>query len=242
MRSYDSAPRPPPPFPPPPVDNLSLFLSLPVSRWSSLLREEEIVEEPNHILYLYRLAILGVMKATPTLQRHCTENTKQIFPEIKLRRLVPNLTFMYLWAIYIFPGLLTDTWMCKLRGRPISFLGIHKSDLLCGNMALKAHTGVMQVHPVEVEACTGAVRTRPWLKGSPRSCCGSSSGLEALSGAIELITLNWRAVKGHPGVAKIRPVVAVADPLKVDGNEKWGGREGHSNSGSVWDCGDRGLF
>ncbi len=27
-------------------------------------------------------------------------------------------------------------------------------------------------------------------------------------------------------------------PLQVDGNE----REGHSNSGSVWHCGDRGLF
>jgi hypothetical protein len=25
-----------------------------------------------------------------TLQRHCTENSKQIFPEIKLRGLVPN--------------------------------------------------------------------------------------------------------------------------------------------------------
>jgi hypothetical protein len=25
-----------------------------------------------------------------TLQRHCTENAKQIFPEIKLRGLVPN--------------------------------------------------------------------------------------------------------------------------------------------------------
>jgi hypothetical protein len=30
--------------------------------------------------------------------------------------------------------------------------------------------------------------------------------------------------------------------LKVDGNEKEGGQEGHSNSGSVWHCGDRGLF
>jgi hypothetical protein len=30
--------------------------------------------------------------------------------------------------------------------------------------------------------------------------------------------------------------------LKVDGNEKEGGREGHHNSGSIWHCGDRGLF
>ncbi len=30
--------------------------------------------------------------------------------------------------------------------------------------------------------------------------------------------------------------------LKVDGNENEGGGEEHSNSGSVWHCGDRGLF
>jgi hypothetical protein len=30
--------------------------------------------------------------------------------------------------------------------------------------------------------------------------------------------------------------------LKVDGNEKQGGGKEHSNSGSVWHCGDRGLF
>jgi hypothetical protein len=31
---------------------------------------------------------------------YCTENPKQIFPEIKLRGLIPNF---YMWAIYIFP-------------------------------------------------------------------------------------------------------------------------------------------
>jgi hypothetical protein len=30
--------------------------------------------------------------------------------------------------------------------------------------------------------------------------------------------------------------------LKVDGNEKKGGREEHSASGFVWHCGDQGLF
>jgi hypothetical protein len=35
----------------------------------------------------------------------------------------------------------------------------------------------------------------------------------------------------------------INDSLKVDGNEKnKGGRGGHSNSGSVWHCGHRGLF
>jgi hypothetical protein len=44
--------------------------------------------EPN--LYLHRIAILGVMKAYPTLQRRCTENSKQIFPKMKLLGLVAN--------------------------------------------------------------------------------------------------------------------------------------------------------
>ncbi len=30
--------------------------------------------------------------------------------------------------------------------------------------------------------------------------------------------------------------------LKVDGDEKWGGQDEHSNSASVRHCGDRGLF
>ncbi len=39
---------------------------------------------------------------------------------------------------------------------------------------------------------------------------------------------------GHPMIS--------ASLLKVDGNEKLGGREEASNSSSVWHCGDRGLF
>jgi len=71
---------------------------------------------------------------------HYTENSKQIFPEIKLRGLVPNFCIhvLYLWAIYIFPrrrntakkvdrlvGIyksLTDTWMQKLGMRAGSFI------------------------------------------------------------------------------------------------------------------------
>ncbi len=67
---------------------------------------------------------------------------------LKMKLCVPIHTFMYLWASNIFPGSvhlfcssiisklivviyksLTDTWMQKL-GRAVSFLGIHKSDLL----------------------------------------------------------------------------------------------------------------
>jgi hypothetical protein len=56
----------------------------------------------------------------------------------------PNPTFMYLWAIYIFPRSVCLFYCVKYRnrsqihecgnwerGRAVSFLGIHKSDLLC---------------------------------------------------------------------------------------------------------------
>jgi hypothetical protein len=38
-----------------------------------------------------------------TMQRHNTENSKQIVPEKELSATVPIPTFMFLWAIYIFP-------------------------------------------------------------------------------------------------------------------------------------------
>jgi hypothetical protein len=41
----------------------------------------------------------------------------------------PISTFMYLWAIYIFPYHKYKEWL--ERGRVVSFLGIHKSDLHC---------------------------------------------------------------------------------------------------------------
>jgi hypothetical protein len=37
-------------------------------------------------------------------------------------------------------------------------------------------------------------------------------------------------------------IVFKHDNLKVDGNENEGDREGHSQSGSVWCCGDQGLL
>jgi hypothetical protein len=40
-----------------------------------------------------------------TLQRHNTENLKQIFPEKELRGLSANSTFMCMWALYILHGL-----------------------------------------------------------------------------------------------------------------------------------------
>ncbi len=60
-----------------------------------------------------------------TLQkRHCTEKSKQIFPEMKLRGLVANsyIHVQYLWAIYIFPRSVSDTRIWKRGTRLRSFI------------------------------------------------------------------------------------------------------------------------
>ncbi len=46
------------------------------------------------------LILASVTTNTPIY--HCSENSKQVFPEMKLSGLVPNFC-MYLWAIYILP-------------------------------------------------------------------------------------------------------------------------------------------
>jgi hypothetical protein len=60
-----------------------------------------------------------------TLQRHCTENSKQIFPEMKL---VPNSYICERFTVYI-PTIGQPILLQRERGRTVSFLGIHKSDL-----------------------------------------------------------------------------------------------------------------
>jgi hypothetical protein len=50
---------------------------------------------------------------------HCIKNLEHIFPEMNCAASFPISTFMYLWAIYIFP------WSVLVLGRPI--LGIYKS-------------------------------------------------------------------------------------------------------------------
>jgi hypothetical protein len=54
-----------------------------------------------------------------TLQRHCSENWKQIFPEMKLSGLVPNVHI-----------LVSVSDLLGTR-RVVSSQGIHKSDLVC---------------------------------------------------------------------------------------------------------------
>jgi hypothetical protein len=54
---------------------------------------------------------MKLLYCTGTLQRHCTENLKQIFPEMKLRLQIHECR----------------NWE---GGRAVSFLGKHKLDLL----------------------------------------------------------------------------------------------------------------
>jgi hypothetical protein len=66
-----------------------------------------------------------------TQQRHCTQNLKQIFLEMKLCGLVPNfhiyasVSDLYIPTIGV--PIEYGNWE---QGRAASFLGIHESDLL----------------------------------------------------------------------------------------------------------------
>ncbi len=79
-----------------------------------------------------------------TLQKHCTENSKQIFSEMKLRCFVSNfyirvfLSELYISTIGSHILLQQNRWTDRginewgnwERGCAVSFLGIHKSDLV----------------------------------------------------------------------------------------------------------------
>ncbi len=83
-----------------------------------------------------------------TLQRHCTKNLKQTFPEMKLRGLISkSCTHVSVSDLYI--STISPPFCCRKIGRPIvnrskihecgnwerdravSFLGINKSNLPC---------------------------------------------------------------------------------------------------------------
>ncbi len=97
-----------------------------------------------------KLCLLIIIVST-ALQRNCTENSKKIFPEMKLSGLVPNSYILHSCIcerfICIFPRLVrcsiidgsrvkihiyklfTDSNECG--NWEVSFLGIHTSDLVC---------------------------------------------------------------------------------------------------------------
>jgi hypothetical protein len=88
LPSYDLAPLPPPP-PPSPVSKLSLFLSLPVSRGSTLLKRERegkrVGEEPNHTtarepgpLYYVKYSLLLTM-LPDWKERNARDNVPKVF-------------------------------------------------------------------------------------------------------------------------------------------------------------------
>jgi hypothetical protein len=87
-----------------------------------------------------------------SLQRHDTENSKQIFPEKELRGLSPNfhipvsVSDLYIATIYSAPVKYVDrSWECINRsqaheyenwdsGRANPFLGTHKWDFCCNTL------------------------------------------------------------------------------------------------------------
>ncbi len=84
------------------------------------------------LIHIYRLSDSSFVR---TAKRQYRKLETKIFPEYELIGLSPNsYTFMFLWAIYIFPGSvclfccrkiyrsLADTWMWKLGLRPAQFL------------------------------------------------------------------------------------------------------------------------
>ncbi len=56
---------------------------------------------------------------------HCTENSKQIFPEMKLRGLVPNVYIHVSVSDLYIPTIGPQTCKCSKLGGPI--VGIYKS-------------------------------------------------------------------------------------------------------------------
>ncbi len=95
-------------------------------------RERLVLYKSFNILWLYpsprlwsrgkgKLPTWALIKyGINTLQRHCIENSKQTFPEMKLG----NLYTVFPWSV----RLVCLFWT---RGRTVSFLGIRKSDLIC---------------------------------------------------------------------------------------------------------------
>ncbi len=70
---------------------------------------------------------------TDILQRHNTENSKHIIPERNSAALVPILTFMFMWAIYIFQQSVC-LFCCRKKGGPIVEIYLdHSQTHECGN-------------------------------------------------------------------------------------------------------------
>ncbi len=66
------------------------------------------------------------------LQRHCAENSKQIFSEMKLHDLVPD-SYIHVSVSDLYIPTIGQIHECGhwQRGRAVTFLGIHISDLVC---------------------------------------------------------------------------------------------------------------
>ncbi len=132
-------------------------------KWGNIILIKKCLKLHKHKTFLFQFLINRVGRTAnegPPLriQYNCLVPI-YVFPEIKLRDLIimfclPISTFMYLWAIYIFPlsvsqGLivgiykaLTDTWMWKLGTRSHSFI----SGIYVSNFPYSARYGKWTLH------------------------------------------------------------------------------------------------
>ncbi len=124
--------------------------------WQTLIHNTDI-------LYITHILLLQCKDTIPKIWN-------KYYQKLKCAASFPIPTFMFRWAIYIFPRSvclfccrkisgqivriyksLTDTWMWKLerRGRAVSFRGIHKSDFPCS---------------VQTDLCNGNTLQNWWMR------------------------------------------------------------------------------
>ncbi len=112
---------------------------------------------------------------------HCTENSTHIFPELNCVASFTISTFMYLWAICIFPR--------SVLGRPI--VGIYKSHE-CGNWETEHYNSVLEItRPHRFISWNTSIGTRYlyWILTGPSLACGVTNNAWASNAAFWSYTI-----------------------------------------------------